>query len=299
MATLIKDNTSEALRSTEGYGLVIAAACLWSLSGLFSKTIGLSGPVMATYRALFAAAVLALLLRGRKRPVQPAIFSMMLCFVVMNASFVTAMTLTTAANAIFLQYSAPLFVFIGSVFWLKEPVTRAGLISLAIGMAGVAIIVAGDLAADPLGISLALLSGVAYAGVFLHLRFLKEEDPYWLTFYNHLAAGLVLIPFLPLISGPSLPWQIPWTGMAAMALFGIVQMGLPYVLFAKGVQKVTAQKATLIALLEPLLNPLLVFMALGETPSQWTLAGGALLFFCVVRQFASPRPKPLRRPQPL
>ncbi len=266
---------------------VVAAAALWSLSGVLAKTIELPGPTMACLRALFAAAVLLPLLRPRLISIRPAMLGMVVCFTTMNVCYVTAITKTTAANAIFLQYTAPAWMFLASVLWLREPFDRRSLQSLALSMMGVAVIVAGNWSGASVGIVLGLVAGLAFGGVAVFLRLLREENSVWLTVLNHSVAGLVLLPFV--LSQTELhPRHATSTQLAALAIFGAVQMALPYILFSRGLSVVSAQEAGVVALLEPTLNPLLTYLAVGEVPTASTLAGGAIILAAVAWRYLRP-----------
>jgi drug/metabolite transporter (DMT)-like permease len=117
-----------------------------------------------------------------------------------------------------------------------------------------------------------LLSGVFFAGVVLALRQLRSFDPAWLAAVNHSATALALLPFS---WGESpFPNGIQWLMLAG---FGILQMGLPYVLFARGLRKIPGHEASSIGLIEPLLVPVWVYLAWGDEPAWWTIAGGALI----------------------
>jgi drug/metabolite transporter (DMT)-like permease len=201
---------------------------------------------------------------------------MVACFAAMNVCYVTSITLTTAANAIFLQYTAPGWMFLASVLVLGEPVDRRALIGLIIGLAGIAVIVVGSWRDASVGVVLGLASGVAYAAVAVFLRVLRDHDSFWLIVLNHLVSGLVVLPFA--LSGSSVPvseisaWQ--WFGLA---VYGGAQMAIPYVLFSRGLAVVSPQEAGLITLLEPVINPVLTWLAVGELPVSSTIVGGAII----------------------
>src|SRR5205807_5979692 len=123
---------------------------------------------IACYRALFAGLFLVPTLRRRDLTFRPMMLWMGLSFAVMNALFVTALALGTSANAILLQYSAPLWMYLAAVFWLGEPADRRGTITLAVGLCGISIIVCGGWREGELPIiAIALGSGVTYAGVLI------------------------------------------------------------------------------------------------------------------------------------
>src|SRR5262245_40506097 len=168
----------------QGRLCIVLAALLWSTSGAFTKVLtqdtalGLNSPRVPTLqiaclRVLFASLVLAPALRRRDLSFHPLMLSMIACFAVMNATFGAALDWGTAANAIVLQYTAPVWLFLAGVCWLGERADVRGVGGLALGLAGVAVIVAGGWTAGELPVvGIALVSGLAYAGVLVHLRLL-------------------------------------------------------------------------------------------------------------------------------
>src|SRR5207248_7302669 len=121
----------------------------------------------------------------------------------MNASYVSALALGTAANAILLQYTAPMWMYLASVWWLGEPADRRSFAALVVGAAGIGIIIAGGWQEAQLGVvALGLGSGVTYAGVLLCLRVLRGAPSGLLTVLNHLLGGLVLLPFVLVLAPP-------------------------------------------------------------------------------------------------
>ena len=203
---------------------------------------------------------------------------MVLAYAVMNYTFLAALTLTTEANAIWLQHTAPAWIFLIGVFAFHEPVHPRDGWLLGCCLAGVGLILCFELGGQaPLGIVLGLLGGVTYAGVVLSLRHLRDEDGAWLVFLNNLTTAVLFLPFV-------LHHEIWPTGKQTLALsvFGVFQMGLPYLLFARGVRRVTGHEAAGIVLLEPILVPVWVYVAWRHVPSYqapqwWTLAGGGLI----------------------
>jgi drug/metabolite transporter (DMT)-like permease len=264
--------------------LVAAAAVLWSLGGPLAKLADLPGPTMACLRALFAGLVLLPLVRPRAVRFRPAMIGMVACFAAMNACYVTSITLTTAANAIFLQYTAPAWMFLASALWLGEPLDRRSLTSLVVGMIGIAVIVLGNWREATVGVVLALVAGVTYGGVAVFLRVLRDEDAVWLTVLNHLVGGLALLPVL-FTHDEWQPIGLSAASWAAMVVFGVVQMGVPYILFSRGLSVITPQEAGIIALIEPALNPVLTYFAVGEQPSATSIVGGGVILGAVVLRY--------------
>jgi drug/metabolite transporter (DMT)-like permease len=266
--------------------MAVGAATLWSLSGAFAKTLGLEGPVMAAWRAMFAGLFLATLIRPGMVRWTKGMGLLLGCFAGMNLTFIWAMTLTSAANVIFLQYTAPALMIAGSVVFLGERLDRASLAAVALALVGVVVIVAGSPVASAWGLGLALAAGVLYAGVALMLRALRDEDALWLTVVNHLGTGVVLLPVAFLLCGDrALPG---WGALAGLAVFGVIQMGTPYVLFARSLKGMSAQEAGVICLLEALLNPIVTWVVVGEVPAPLTVLGGIFILGGVVLRYARP-----------
>jgi drug/metabolite transporter (DMT)-like permease len=293
-----------AFGATHGRLCVVLAAVLWSTSGGFTKLLTqptvlgldeprLSGLQLAFARVTFAGLALTPLLRRRDLVFRRAMIPTAASFAAMNALFVSALAAGSAANAILLQYTAPMWMYLVSVWWLREPADRRGAVSLVIGMAGIGLIVAGGFFdAGQVGqlpvIVLALGSGITYAGVLIGLRVLRDVSSRWLTVFNQLVSAAVLLPFV---------WgaTLPTAGQAVVLfLYGTLQLALPYWLVARGLRRVSPQEAGTLTLLEPLLNPLWAYLVspATETPSVWTLGGGAFILGALAYRYWPLRPVP-------
>lgn len=280
---------------TRGRLCILAAALLWSLSGAFVKSLPLDPYSIATFRSLSAGIFLAIvaLPRGVRPSWSPIMAVMATAFTLMSYVFVRSMTQTTAANAIFLQYTAPVWMTLGSLLFLGERSDRRQWVVLGGSLAGVAVIVVGNLqsgGSHMAGIALGLLSGVTYAAVAICLRFLRGHDPIWMTTFNHLAAGLVLL-FLGAASAAmgsgagKIEFPSDPRTAATLIAFGTVQMALPYLLFAIGLRTVSPQEAGILTLTEPVLNPVWTYLAVGEIPSSATAIGGAILLTMLLARY--------------
>ncbi|MGE5195528.1 MAG: DMT family transporter [Deltaproteobacteria bacterium] len=275
----MKPDSSHAHRVRDRL-LLLAAAALWSTSGLLMKSppleaipIGERGPLIACFRALFAGLCLIPFVNWRRARFTRQMLPMVIAFAAMNFLFVAAMTRATAAAAIFLQYTGIGWAFLFGVLFLKESVTRENLAALAFGLAGIAWIVGGEWHGTQfVGTVLALGSGLAYGAVVASLRALREEDSAWLVVLNHLVSAAVLLPWV--LTRGLIPSGTQW---AVIAILGAFQMGLPYVLFARGMAGVPAQEAGLITLLEAILNPFWVWLFWGEDVATSTWVGGGLI----------------------
>ncbi len=269
------NNTASALTS-RGHWLLVVAAVMWSTTGLFVKAEPLRdipGPTLACLRAFFAAACLLPLVRRSDIRFRRGLVPMAGSFAAMNVLFLTAMTMTTAAAAVFLQYTAIPWTFLIGLLVLKETWHRGSLVTVGLAVAGIACIVTGSGGNQTApGNLMAAASGLAFAGVIVSLRRLRDESPVFLVLVNQSASCLVLLPWL-FLHPPALSIQ-QWLLLAA---FGVVQMSIPYLLFARGLKHARAQDAALIALLEPVLTPVWVWLVGWETAPVWTWLGGGLI----------------------
>ena len=272
------------LSATRGRWLLVAAAVLWSTTGLFVKFDALrtvDGPTLACLRSLFAALCLLPFLKLESVRWRRGLVPMAVAFAAMNGLFLTAMTLTTAAAAVFLQYTATPWSFLLGLVVLGESWRRGNLVAVGLAVAGIAVIVVADNSHNStdqathmhwMGNLMAGGSGLAFAIVIVSLRHLRDLSPVFLVLVNQLAACLVLLPWLAW-HPPELSLQ-QWTLLAA---FGVVQMAVPYLLFARGVKSVPVQEAALIVLLEPVLTPAWIGLLGWESAPATVWLGGGLI----------------------
>lgn len=273
--------------------LVLAAAALWSTSGFFVKSpyfVGWSGPTLAFWRAIFACGAPWLLVRERRYSWKLA--PMTLLFAGMNFTYLTAMAKGSAANAIWLQCTAPVWVFLVGVLLLGERAVRRDWIMVGCAAAGVGVILFFESrGANPEAVAWGLASSLFYAGVVLMLRWLRDYDSAWLAALNLLVTAIVMAPFA--VAESRWPSGIQWIMLIA---FGALQMGLPYIFFARGLKEIPGHEAAGIALLEPLLVPVWVYLAWGDRPAWWTLAGGGLILVGLAARYVEvPRKTPAIR----
>ncbi len=255
---------------------VLGAALLWSSSGLFAKTHLFDvwpeetrGVILGFWRAAFAALVLVPTIR---RPTwRLMLIPLTVCFAVMNASFLSAMSLGTAANAIWLQATSPWWVFLLSVILFREPIVRRDLIPLVFGVLGVGTILSFELRGQAgVGALCGLVAGVSYAGVVVLMRQLSREDSPWLVALNHFVAAVVLFPWVVWLG----QWPSP-VQLVVLGCFGVVQMALPYLLMVRALRSISSQEAVAIGMLEPILIPVWAYLVRGEVPAWWTIVGAA------------------------
>jgi drug/metabolite transporter (DMT)-like permease len=210
------------------------------------------------------------------------------------------MTFTTAANTIWLQNTAPAWVLVLGVLLLGESLNRRNLLLIGFGMLGVATILIAELTwgeyggaptdQSRFGVLLGIGSGLFYATVVLFLRGMRTEDSAWLVVVNMFVTAAAIAPYVAYlaINHNIYPSALQ---LAVLAGFGIFQLGLPYLLFARGLRLVSSQEAAGITLLEPVLVPIWVFAAWGESPAWWTLLGGGLILSGLVIRYGWPEPR--------
>lgn len=260
---------------------ILLAALLWSSGGLFIKVAPMPGLLVAGGRALVTSAFYLLLLRPDLRKAR---WSTAIVYAGMILTFVTATKLTTAANAILLQYTGTAWVMALGPRVLGEPLRRVDVATVIACLGGMALCVLGGdhagtvTAPQPmLGNTLGAISGLFFAGTVLAMR--RDARPDSLvdaqastTLGNLLAVAIAL----PLAHG-DVARLADGRSVAVLLWLGVVQMGVAYLLFLRGVRTVTAATASLLALVEPAANPLWVFLGTGERPGVASVAGGLVV----------------------
>jgi DME family drug/metabolite transporter len=263
--------------------LVLAAALLWSTGGLFIKMSHLSPLELSFGRSLFAAITVAIWTRREGFGINRLTVLTSVLYAALLILFVIATKKTTAANAIFLQYTSPIYMLIFEPLFYKEKFQSRDLIVVAVCIIGMSLFFLGKLEPGQFeGNMAALASGVCMAFYFILLRHAssREVNRASSVIYGNLLLVIFTAPMgLAALSNSQINAQ-----EAAIVLYlGVVQIGLAYVLFTLGMARgVRSLDAGIVAYIEPVLNPLWVFMFLGERPSGWALLGGAIIVTAVV-----------------
>ncbi|HEX5760667.1 MAG TPA: DMT family transporter [Thermoanaerobaculia bacterium] len=260
---------------------VLAAAALFSTGGAVIKAIDLSGWQVASFRSGIAALALLALIPASRRAASWRALGVGVVYAATLVLFVQANKQTTAASAIFLQSSAPFYVLLLSPWLLRERVRRSDLALMAALAVGLALLFVGLDAASPtaprplLGNVLGAAAGLTWACTVMGLRALgRAGGPGAAAGAAVLGNALTFLVCLPL----ALPARGGGAGDWAGVLFlGVVQVGLAYVFLTRAMPRVPAFEASLLLLLEPVLNPIWAWLAHGERPGAWSLAGGALI----------------------
>lgn len=268
---------------------VLIAVLLWSTGGLFIKLTTLDAYQVTFFRSLFAAITVLLLTRKHGLKIDAFGIFASIIYALLLFLFVWATKMTTAANAIFLQYTAPIYILVLAPFVIGEKFHVRDLITVVIVLAGMSLFFVGQLRLeDYQGNIAALCSGVLLGLYIMLLRHPRADNlsPVITVIYGNFLLALVNAP-----SGISAIPSMSLLDWFAVSFLGIVQIGISYILFIKGVRGGTRPlDASLIGFIEPLLNPVWVFLFVGERPSQWALLGGAIIVTAIavhtLRQYA-------------
>jgi drug/metabolite transporter (DMT)-like permease len=296
---MTNENVAGKEHQLAGQGAVFLCALLWSTSGLFIKLIDWHPMVICGGRSILAAGLLLVLrafLHRRKTGTENYVESdkikfdketvvkaltlaaFGLCYAFTMILFVIANKLTASANAILLQYMAPVWAALLGWVVLRERLNWEHWSALVLVGLGMFFVFSGGLAKGSLlGDMLALVSGIAFGANSVVLRLKKDGNPADILIFSHITCVLFSIPFFilhpPVINAPNI---------MSILFMGIFQIGLASALFAYGIKRVTVVQAMLTATIEPVMNPVWVFVVIGEKPSLSVITGGCLIIAAVV-----------------
>src|SRR5438105_6202239 len=278
----MEDNSPVPKPTVSPLLLVLGAAILWSTGGLFIKATHLSALELSFGRSLLAAITLVVVTRREGFGLNRISALTSVLYAALLLLFVLATKLTTAANAIFLQYTAPVYVLILEPIFYKEKFRVRDLATVVACVAGMSLFFVGKLRPqDVSGNLLALASGVCFALFFLLLRHSKarEVNRASSAIYGNL---IVVLLCAPAFFG-AMQRGIGAGDFARVAYLGVVQIGFAYLLFTLAMARgVRSLDAGIIGYVEPVLNPIWVFLFLGERPSGWAIIGGAIIIASVM-----------------
>lgn len=257
--------------------LLFVSAILWSTGGLFFKLIDWHPLAIAGGRGLIAGVFLLAWVRRPKFTWSATQIGAALGYTACTVLFTVANKFTTAANAIFLQYTAPIYIALLAFWILGERTKRSDWITIAFAIGGMALFFLDELTLTGLfGNIIAIGSGVGFAVMALLLRKQKDGSPIESIILGNLLAGVIGLPFMFTSPPPDA------TGIGALVVLGVFQLGLPYLLYAYSIKRVTALEAVLIPVVEPVLNPVWVVLFVGERPGPLALLGGLIVLGSVV-----------------
>lgn len=269
------------------YRLLLAfSALLFSTGGAAFKAASLTGWQVAGFRSLIAAVVLLIAIPATRRGWNVRMLPISVAYAATLVLFVLANRLTTAANAIFLQSAAPIYVLLISPWLLKEPIRREDVIYILGVAAGMGLFSLGhDTAVStapnpPLGNALAVASGITYAAMLAGFRWLgrqKRGD----TALATVAAGNVIAFLIALPMALPVTHARPSDALVILYL-GAVQIGLAYWCLTRGISHVPAFEATTMLQVEPAMSPVWTWLAHREQPNSWALAGGSVIIIATV-----------------
>lgn len=294
-----------------GVALIVLAALCWSSAGLLIKLIQLPPLEIALYRSLVAGVFLLGYVTWLSRQTRPAgLFKITrhtwltaVFYMLTVTLFVTANKLTTSANAVFLQYTSPVYVIVISYFFLKERVELAEILVVVVCLGGMVLFfLEEDTSASILGNGIGILSGVAFAMLQITVRKNEttesEGDPashairstFNLAFGNVFTVVVlaVLVGFSavadwqPLTSVAGANLHMTLRDVAGLLILGVFQLGLGYLFFARGAKLISSVEISIYTLIEPISNPFWTFLGTGEKPGVYAIGGGALVLTAIL-----------------
>ena len=276
--------TAQVSSPRRAIAILLLTALIWSTSGLFVKLLNWQPLSIFGARGLVASMVFLIWLRRTPLRITPFLAAGAAGYMSAQFLFILSTRLTTAANAIFLQYTAPIYVIIFGVWFLCERPRRVDWITMFVIFAGMLLFFGHDLALEGLyGNLAAALSGVALALLIVSSRALKDGHPAQIFLIGSCLGGLIGLPSLVQET-----WKL--TDIAIILYLGIFQTGLALALYSIAIRQVPALESNLILMLEPVLNPVWVFLVIGEAPAPLALIGSAVVLGAIaVRAIAGAR----------
>jgi drug/metabolite transporter (DMT)-like permease len=255
--------------------LMMATNLLWSSGGLLIKGVDWNPVAIAGARSAVAALVIWLAFRGQRLSWSKAQIAGAVAYAATVILFVSATKMTTAANAILLQYTMPIYVALFGAWVLNEKPTAADWATIGVIAGGMGLFFLDQLSAGGLlGNIYGAASGATLAVFCLCMRKQKDASPFGTVLLGNVLTTLIGLPFM-LDSSPGTE------GWINLALLGVFQLGLAYVCYSVAIKHVTALETALIGAIEPVLNPIWVFLVLGERPGMWAMIGGSIILVAV------------------
>ncbi len=255
---------------------MILVAILWSTGGILIKLVQWNSLAIAGSKSLIAALTMLIYLRSPKLTISKPQLVGALFYAANVILIVVANKLTTAANVVLLRFTSPVFVAILGFWILKEKVYWYDLVTILGVFGGMILFFIDNIdGGNMLGNIFAVMAGFFLAGVTISFRFQKDGFPMETAFLGNLVAFTITIPFL----FQSLP---DGRSIVGIFLLGVVQLGISYILYSLAIIHLSALEAILITVLEPILNPIWVFLFLGEKPSFYAILGGLFIIIIVM-----------------
>lgn len=259
---------------------LIIASILWSTGGLLIKWVDWNPIAIAGIRSGISSLVMIgfWFVLTKKLPKRPDkfVFFGALNYMILVMLFVSANKLTTSANAILLQFTAPIWAMIIGAIFFKEKFNKKDILTVVVVFGGMILFFIGDIdGGGLLGNILAVISGISMALMIISLKKVTNHKPLEVVIWGNIFTFIVAMPFYSGIVLTS-------ANITGILLLGVFQLGVSYIFFAKGIENVTVLEGILIPVIEPLLNPIWVFMGTGEKPSQYALIGGVIVLVAVL-----------------
>lgn len=263
-------------KRTQALLLMATTATLWSLGGVLIKSINTNPMAIAGTRSAIAAIVILIAMKKPKFTFSKAQIGATLSYTATVLLFVVSTKTTTSANAILLQFTAPIYVAVLGAWILKEKTRLLDWIIIAAVFGGMALFFLDNLSTKGmLGNILAALSGISFALFFIFTRMQKNSSSMESILLGNILTAVIGLPFL-IGASPNA------TGWVCLGVLGVVQLGLPYVLYAIAIKHTTALEAILTTAIEPILNPIWVLLFIGEKPSHWAIVGGIVVISSIL-----------------
>lgn len=261
----------------KGIIYVFTAALLWSSGGLFIKLISLSAMQLSFFRCSIAAITFAMIFKERIFRINKLSLINSIFYAIVLITFVIATKTTTAANAIFLQATAPIYVLIFEPIIGKTRYERINIITVAVCIIGMILFFVGKLEPGHLeGNLVALISGITFAAFFLGMKKNNQQYQQSSIFYGNILVALICIPFISSIE------TLKTSDLMMVSFLGIFQIAVAYAFFASGLKRIQAVEASIISMIEPVLNPVWVLIGYGEVPSFTAIVGGLIILGAII-----------------
>lgn len=261
----------------KGILFVFTASLLWSSGGLFIKLISFNAMQLSFFRCLIAAITFALIFKKRILIFNKLSLTNSFIYAIVLITFVIATKATTAANAIFLQATAPIYVLIFEPLLNKKRYERINIITVGVCFVGMILFFVGKLEPGHLeGNLVALISGITFAAFFLGMKQNEQKYQQSSIFWGNILVALICLPFLSSLE------VIYFSDLWMVSFLGIFQIAIAYAFFASGLKRIYAVEASIISMIEPVLNPVWVFIGYGETPSVTAITGGIIILCAII-----------------
>lgn len=255
---------------------ILLASIFWSFSGAFTKIIPWGPISIACLRALIAAATIAVYRKSVKVKFTKQNVIGGILVVIVTLTFISANKLTTSANAIVLQYTMPIYIILYNCIFKKNKPEMLDIAAVICTVAGIIVFFIDSLeAGSMIGNFLALFSGFMYAIYFIFSSN-EKSNPIDINYTGNLFY-ILIIPFIFFDKS----FAITAPSVASILFLGIVQLGMGYIFFSKGIKNTTAVSASIIATLEPVLNPVWAFMLISEKPSVLSICAGIFVILTI------------------